>query len=456
MANLKEAFEYASQNPDSSFAKNLEKLASSGSLDGEAKKYGIDLTPFKPKSTLDNTKDFVVGAGKGLAKTALDVGQNLQTIGQGALLAGGVSPETVAKTGFQSLDANSPIGKALEQKLAPTNDMQKYGGYVETGAELLAGGGVGLLKDAVVGGTKLIAKGASKVAPVVKKGGESLYKSGYTPNTKEAEQILAYEASQPSLSSKLYGNGNVVGNPTFKPTLRSDSAMRAGIAGTEKQIGTQAKASADNLWSKEIAPAVEKSPVRITKEEMFAPIEERIAKTVEPSRKQALIDALDAVKDDYKAVSDFSLKEAQALKSSLDEFTPSKMFKGKDVANELKVVQHDMANAIRSKTYESLADVNIKQKYLDYGNLKELEKVGVKAISEGGLKGGFGGFWSTMYDQLLTPVKTVGGKMIYKVGDKLEFSAPKSFKGKTLREYLESVGYLLPQVGEKAINSDLQ
>ncbi len=47
MANLKQAFEYASQNPDSDFAKNLEQLASSGSLDGEAKKYGIDLTPFR-------------------------------------------------------------------------------------------------------------------------------------------------------------------------------------------------------------------------------------------------------------------------------------------------------------------------------------------------------------------------------------------------------------------------
>lgn len=54
MANLKQAFEYASKNPESDFAKNLEQLAAGGSLDGEAKKYGIDLAAFKPEKTLGN------------------------------------------------------------------------------------------------------------------------------------------------------------------------------------------------------------------------------------------------------------------------------------------------------------------------------------------------------------------------------------------------------------------
>lgn len=48
MANLKEAFDYAAKNPNTPFAKNLEKMASSGALDVEAKKFNIDLTPFKP------------------------------------------------------------------------------------------------------------------------------------------------------------------------------------------------------------------------------------------------------------------------------------------------------------------------------------------------------------------------------------------------------------------------
>lgn len=451
MANIQEAIQYAKLNPNTDFATELRRRIESGQMNTELQTAGLN--QYIPQTGLDKAKDVAIGAAKGLGRTALDVGQNLQTIGQGAMLAGGVSPETVAKTGFQSLDANSPTGQALEQKLAPTNDMQKYGGYGETAAEVLAGGGAGLIKDLAVGGTKLISKSVSKVAPTLKGTAESVYKSGFTPNAKEAELIQAYEASQPSVTSKLYGNGDIVGNPTFKPILRSDSALRAGISGTEKQIGKQAKASADTIWNTEIAPAVENSPVRITKEEMFSPVEERIAKTIEPSRKQALIDALDAVKQDYASAKDFSLKESQSLKSSLDEFTPSKMFRGKDVANELKVVQHDMANAIRSKTYDSLSNIGIKQKYLDYGNLKELEKVGIKAISEGGFKGGFGGFWSSVYDAAMTPVKTIGGKILYKIGDKLEVTAPKGFKGKTLRDYLEYVGYLTPQVVGKSINS---
>lgn len=48
MANIKEAFTYASQNPNSDFAKNLGLMAGSGALDAEAQKYGIDLSPFKP------------------------------------------------------------------------------------------------------------------------------------------------------------------------------------------------------------------------------------------------------------------------------------------------------------------------------------------------------------------------------------------------------------------------
>lgn len=51
MANIKQAFEYAAQNPNSEFATNLKQLAASGSLNQEAEKYGIDLSAFQPKPT---------------------------------------------------------------------------------------------------------------------------------------------------------------------------------------------------------------------------------------------------------------------------------------------------------------------------------------------------------------------------------------------------------------------
>lgn len=127
----------------------------------------------EPKSTTEKVKDYALGFAKGAGRTALDVGQNLQTIGQGALLGLGASPESVAKTGFNTLDINSPQGKAAEEQLAAKNQEQKIGGYVEAGTEALLGGDAGLVKDAVVGGSKLLGKGlataSEALSPVVKK-----------------------------------------------------------------------------------------------------------------------------------------------------------------------------------------------------------------------------------------------------------------------------------------------
>ncbi len=47
MATLKEALQYASQNPDSDFARQLTQHIKTGAADAEAKSLGIDLTPVK-------------------------------------------------------------------------------------------------------------------------------------------------------------------------------------------------------------------------------------------------------------------------------------------------------------------------------------------------------------------------------------------------------------------------
>lgn len=294
---------------------------------------------------------------------------------------------------------------------------------------------------------KVLPKGAKAInatSNALKEGGSRVYSSAFTPNTVEAERILAYEATKPSIVSKTIGAGALEGNPAFKPLLRSDTALRTGIVGTEKQIGVQARQVADTLYRNEIKPAVEALKGVITKDELFAPLVKRVSEVVDPTKKKAYEQALESLVEDYANVTQYTYKQAQKLKSELAEFTPTKIFKGQDVANELRMLQADMASGIREKTYEALKDINVKQKYLDYGNLKELQKVGVKAISEGGLKGGFGGFWSTLYDTAMAPIKTIGGKTIYKIGDKLQVTAPKGYEGKPLRTYLEAVGYLSP------------
>lgn len=156
---------------------------------------GYTLEGFNEKPTVtQQAKDVATGFVKGAGRTVLGAGQDLQTIGQGALLASGVSPETVSKTGFQSLDPNSPKGAALEEKLAPTNEAQKVGGYAEFGAELLAGGGAKLigkgakaLAPKIVKVTKPITESAGKVADVVK---STVDEALFTPNTEEATKTV--------------------------------------------------------------------------------------------------------------------------------------------------------------------------------------------------------------------------------------------------------------------------
>lgn len=131
MANIRQAFEYAAKNPNSDFAKNLGELAKSGSLNVEAKKNGIDLSPFQtPEPTTQPTAEPVkkepTFAGevirdvvKPFARLATNAGNAMQMIaGQettqpfsGEYL-GEVTP--VGQSGNFGKDIKDSLGTALE------------------------------------------------------------------------------------------------------------------------------------------------------------------------------------------------------------------------------------------------------------------------------------------------------------------------------------------------------
>lgn len=286
----------------------------------------------------------------------------------------------------------------------------------------MATGGGEAASAAKTGAATAALKGADAVATAgrgVKGVGEAVYGSAFTPTVQEAEKILAYEARHPFLKRV---QNTVTGKTIDKPVLRSTTALDKGIAGTEKMVGVQAKRAEGPLWKQTIEPALKNSPDVIEKEaDLFAPIVRRIQGTADPGKRARLQEAFDSIQEELAHDDVWSLHQGQQLKSEIDQFTPIKQFRGQDVSNEYQLLRHDMADAIRQKTYNALSDKNIKRAYLDYSNLKQLEQVGVKAISESGLKGGFGSFWSSLYDAALTPVKTVGGQVLYRVGNKLEF-----------------------------------
>ena len=345
---------------------------------------------------------------------------------------------------LQSWVMNHPeAAKALEEVAGTASAASQIAGDI-----LVINQGAKVLQKS----SELAARGVEKVGQGVSKVGEKLYKSAYTPTADEARLLQANQAKVKFLKNELAKTTE--GTSEFadlskqlkdaqaaKPTLSSDTALKRGIYGTEKQIGVQSNVEKLDLWKNKIEPALKNSKGSITKDELFARAEQTVANEAEPARRAAMQNALESLKSDYANVSNIDLGTANKIKSSLDKFTPSKIFKGQDVANELKTLKADMADAIREKTYSSLKDEGIKAAYRDYGNLKQLENVGIKALTAAGKKGGFGNFWTTIYDQATTPIKTVGGKVLYHVGNKLEFVGEKGVE--TLGQHLENLGLTL-------------
>ncbi len=347
---------------------------------------------------------------------------------------------------------NGGIDKYQEWKKYNPEDAKSLEAVVNISSLLIGGKTKTPEIDALATGEKVITpalESTSKLGKGISYLGEKLYKSGITPTADEARMIQKYEAGQKSLLDRLIGNGDdiVTDRPAFKPTLRADTALEKGIAGTEKMIGRQADRTSTNLWKGVLEPALKESKGMVSKDDIFAPAEARIAAESEPMRKAAFQNALEAIKEDYKTLPDqIPDLEAQKIKSSLDNFTPSKIFKGQEVASEVNTLKNDMANGIRAKIYENLKDINIKKQYRDYGNLVELKKIGVKAISEGGRKAGFGSFVSSLWDEATTPIKTIGGKVLYKVGNKIQFVGDKGVE--TFGQFMESNGYSRPKAPE--------
>ena len=166
MANLREAFEYASQNPQSDFANNLRELAKSGAIDQEAKKFGIDLTPFKPKVEQPSQMSRL---GTDLLNRAKTVGTQFKEIGQaeGAVeTAAQVAQTPLRVAGALGGAVGDVIGAGLEatkipEMLAKPEVQKSLSTAVNTipgfsalrtalqGANIVTGGGIDKLKETV-------------------------------------------------------------------------------------------------------------------------------------------------------------------------------------------------------------------------------------------------------------------------------------------------------------------
>lgn len=129
MANIKEAFEYASRNPNGDFANSLKQLASSGALDVEAQKNGIDLSPFKQ---VEEPKQ-----PSYLSRVGTDIKQGLQEAGQ-KIVGKEATPFSATIGAANSLlnAVASPITEATLAK-SPSGKVTTVGQGMETGINKL-------------------------------------------------------------------------------------------------------------------------------------------------------------------------------------------------------------------------------------------------------------------------------------------------------------------------------
>ncbi len=372
--------------------------------------------------------------GGSVAGTMTDVaGEAVKSIGdvtgltEPAKEAGGAIVKAISETaiGKAALDAISGGMESYNQwKTLNPVEAKNIESVMNIAALIPAERGASLALKGAEAASDVASATARVGGRVLKTAGEKTTALGIRP-VKQAEKLLGYRADTP-ITERI--TNRLVGERGGRPVTTPETTTRLGIKGTQSQVGVQAKRTADALYKKEILPALKESKAVLGKDDLFSKVEERIAGIKEPGKRKAYLEAYEAIKDDYKNMNLVSLEEAQKIKSGLDEFTPEKMFKGKNVANEFKVLQKDVADAIREKTYAVLPD-KYKTKFLDWGNLQDLQKMGITAIGDPliGPGGTFTGL-SKLWNLAAIPVTTVGGQVLYRVGNALEFIGSKGIK----------------------------
>lgn len=271
-----------------------------------------------------------------------------------------------------------------------------------------------------LGTIQLAQKGLAIAGRATKTAGKKIFGSAFDITAREAPLLQAYRAKVPfmeRLKLALSGQSSVA-----KPITQAETALRQpGLTGTQTGIGIRAKRAAGTIWNDVINPELKTVKEPINMRLFFKELRQRIIKeTPELGRRKDLLDGLAAMQDDYARVGNVSYPKLQTYKEGWAKFVPEKVYRGKPVAGAFNDVKNMAAEIAREKIYTKLGDP-IKQAYLDYGNLKGIQELGQKAMTEGKFKGGFGSFVSATYDVLATPVKTIGGKTVYRVGQGIEF-----------------------------------
>lgn len=274
------------------------------------------------------------------------------------------------------------------------------------------------------------------IAPLLSVAWKALYKTAIKPNADEASQIIKATAKW-----------------TTQPVTRADTAFEYGVMWREKDIWVQWVRESGKIFKNTIEPAfkkAEKQWVKIDYSSLINKAKENIKNSKlysETQKKEILSNIIDIGKS-YKGLT--TLKNLDLEKQAIVSKIPKKYIGALKTPKELAAAQNELSSVFRSTVHDTLSKkfwIKSAQLYKDYANLVELEKIGIKWITEWGLRWGTGTALSTIYDALATPIKTIWGKVLYKVWEWLQFTWP---------AWITSIKDLAKKAGYKLVGDLLQ
>lgn len=174
-------------------------------------------------------------------------------------------------------------------------------------------------------------------------------------------------------------------------------------------IWDEAKRKWEMMFETEILPALQNSKQTINIQELIDSIDiEELAKNDE-DKLRAYADALEDLKNSYSdpKYAEYSMMDAQTLKSWLQGRTPQKFYKKKwlqaEITNELQELKWVLGSKIKNELHNKLSTemwVDTATKYLDYANLMDIAKQWVKDRAASKSKQGFWNFQNFIKDKL--------------------------------------------------------
>lgn len=374
--------------PESMAAKGFQEFQDTGA---DQKVLGIDVPAVKA---------FGDGGGKQIAGEALKTASYLFPYGKVA----GVAGKTLGKIGG-NVASGATGGYAADVGYGLTEG-ESIGEAMTPGVGTAIGAAIPLA------GPALRATGRA----TAKLGGKAV-ESVIPVSTREAGILQTYKANNPFFKRVA----DVLKGTEKAPTTAGKTATTQGLLGTKSGIGVQATRASQKLWDDVISPRLKQSNQAVDLDGFFNKIQDDIIKAnPEASRQKALLNALQSFKDDYAGINSVSLEKLQKLKEGWAEFIPEKAYRGENISGAANQVRKLMANESRQTIYSQLGD-DVKQAYFDYGNLQGLKKLGQTSMTGQKLKGGTGGLVSEIFSQAITPIGTVGGQAVYKLGKGIEF-----------------------------------